>query len=129
MENATTPQRNHLEDRGQICMFVGYPDDHAADTLRMWDPRSRRVHVTRNIKWLNRMYFENPNMESDVRNSPGLIFGEGTTDNKNYVEDENCEDNSSSEYRESDSESNHLNEPDEINISDTSAVNNIVAVT
>jgi len=66
-----------IENRGYICMFVGYPDDHAADTLRMWDPRSRRVHVTRDIKWLNRMYFENPNMGTDVGNSLSFTFREG----------------------------------------------------
>ena len=66
-----------VENRGHICMFVGYPDDHASDTYRMWDPRSRRVHVTRDIKWLNRMYFENPNLEFNIKNNPSLKFGEG----------------------------------------------------
>ena len=44
-------------DRGFTCMFVGYPISHASDTYRMWDPRSRRVHTTRDVTWLKRMYF------------------------------------------------------------------------
>jgi hypothetical protein len=82
-----------IENRGHICMFVAYPDDHAADTLHMWDPRSRRVHVTRNIKWLNCLYFVNPNMRSDTGNSPGLIFGDGMINNKNYIEGEHYNEN------------------------------------
>jgi len=46
-----------IDDRGCICMFVGYPENHYDDTFRMWDPRSRRVHITRDISWLNKMYF------------------------------------------------------------------------
>jgi hypothetical protein len=42
-------------------MFVGYSTAHAGDTYRMWDPRSRRVHITRDIRWLNKMYFDQSN--------------------------------------------------------------------
>ena len=42
-------------------MLVGYPDDHASDTVHMWDPRSQRVRMTRDIRCLNWMYFEEPN--------------------------------------------------------------------
>jgi hypothetical protein len=36
-------------------MFVGYPTSHSKDKFRMWDPIARKVHVTFNISWLNRM--------------------------------------------------------------------------
>jgi hypothetical protein len=46
-----------LEDRGVTCMFVGYAEDHSSDCYRMWDPKTNRVHVTRDIIWLRRMFF------------------------------------------------------------------------
>jgi hypothetical protein len=47
-------------------MFVGYPESHAKDTYQMWDPRSQCVHVTRDITWLNRMFFKDVNSVTDV---------------------------------------------------------------
>jgi hypothetical protein len=46
-----------LEDRGLTCMFVGYAEDHSSDCYRMWDPKTNSVHVTRDIIWLRRMFF------------------------------------------------------------------------
>jgi hypothetical protein len=55
--------RSHTkrDDCGYTCMFVGYSTAHAGDTYCMWDPRSRRVHITRDIQWLNKMYFDQSN--------------------------------------------------------------------
>jgi hypothetical protein len=39
-------------------MFVGYCLNHARDTVRMWDPDTKRVHLSRNIVWTGRMYFD-----------------------------------------------------------------------
>jgi hypothetical protein len=39
-------------------MFVGYSTAHDDNTYCMWDPRSRRVHITRDICWLNKMFFD-----------------------------------------------------------------------
>jgi hypothetical protein len=46
-----------LEDRGRTCMFVGYAADHSADCYRMWDPLTSRLHVSRDVVWLRRMFF------------------------------------------------------------------------
>jgi hypothetical protein len=43
-------------------MFVGYSQSHSSDTYCMWDPRSKRVHITRDIRWLNKMYFQELNI-------------------------------------------------------------------
>jgi hypothetical protein len=55
--------RSHtkLDDCGYTCIFVGYSTAHAGDTYRMWDPRSRRVNFTRDIRWLNKIYFDQSN--------------------------------------------------------------------
>jgi hypothetical protein len=46
-----------LEDHGRTCMFVGYAADHSADCYRMWDPLTSRLHVSRDVVWLRRMFF------------------------------------------------------------------------
>ena len=46
------------KDRGVTCMFVDYPTGHSGDTYEMWDPVTGGVHVTRDIIWLGRMFFE-----------------------------------------------------------------------
>jgi hypothetical protein len=54
IKTTTTPK---LEERGITCMFVGYPDNHAGDTYEMLNLETRRVMITRDVIWLNRMYF------------------------------------------------------------------------
>ena len=51
----TTPK---LNDRGTQCMFVGYAMDHEGDTYRMWNPETKMIMESRDVIWLNRMYFE-----------------------------------------------------------------------
>lgn len=53
----TTPKVN---DKGVHCMFVGYADDHAGDVYEMWDPKTKRIHKTRDVIWLKRMFYEKP---------------------------------------------------------------------
>ena len=38
-------------------MFVRYSLQHAGGCYRMFDPVTKRVHVTRDIKWLNRLMY------------------------------------------------------------------------
>jgi hypothetical protein len=47
-----------LSNRGAMCMMVGYTLDHPGETYRMWDPRTKNVHVTRDVIWLRRMYYD-----------------------------------------------------------------------
>lgn len=69
-----TGMMSKLDDRGVPCMFVGYALNHAGDCYRMWDPATRRVHETRDVIWLNRMYYaKNPTTEED-NNFPLVDF-------------------------------------------------------
>jgi hypothetical protein len=54
LRTSTTPK---IYDRGKPCMFVGYCLNHAGDTFRMWDPDTKRVHLSRDIVWTGKMYF------------------------------------------------------------------------
>jgi hypothetical protein len=44
-----------LRDRGATCMMVGYALDHPGDTYWIWDPRTKNVHVTRDVIWFRRI--------------------------------------------------------------------------
>ena len=67
-----------LDDRGVTCMMVGYSTMHAINVYRMWDPLTERVHISRDILWLKRMYFEtNRNKEiSANENGHATVVGE-----------------------------------------------------
>ena len=39
-----------------MSMFVGYSEGHAGDTYRMLNQKTGRVMVTRNVRWLQRLY-------------------------------------------------------------------------
>ena len=40
-----------LEKKAEKMVCIGYKDDHAADSYRMYNPQTRRVIITQNIKW------------------------------------------------------------------------------
>ena len=64
IKTSTTPK---LEDCGVQCMFVGYTMDHPRDCYWMWDPNTKRVHETRDVIWLHRMFYEKKKMRSTLR--------------------------------------------------------------
>ena len=45
-------------DKGITCMFIGYDLDHAGDCYKMYNPLTGKYHISRDIKWLNKMYFK-----------------------------------------------------------------------
>ena len=63
-----------LADRGVQCMMVGYALQHTGDTYRMWDPNTNRIHTTRDIIWLKRMFYPKiirPEVSTGVDNEAG----------------------------------------------------------
>ena len=54
------PGEHHgkMKDRGLACVFVGYCPDHASGTYRMYNLSTKKVIVTRDVKWLNKLYAE-----------------------------------------------------------------------
>jgi hypothetical protein len=53
-----TDTTQKLHDRGVQCMFVGYAENHKGDVYRMWNPRTRKIHITRDVIFLKRMLFQ-----------------------------------------------------------------------
>jgi len=46
-----------IADCGTQCMMVGYDLQHTGNTYHMWDPQTNRIHTSRDIIWLKRMFF------------------------------------------------------------------------
>jgi hypothetical protein len=86
LRSSTTPK---IFDRGKVCIFVGYTPNHAADTLRMWDPDTKRVHLTRDIVWLNKMFFNNNLDFINVPGRPNKNSHNTSTNNKAESDPEN----------------------------------------
>ena len=45
--------RSKLDDRGKTCMFVGYADDHSGDVYRFLNIHTKRIIISRDVRWLN----------------------------------------------------------------------------
>ena len=48
--------RSKLDNRGKTCMFVGYADDHTKDVYRFLNIHTKRIILSRDMRWLNIMW-------------------------------------------------------------------------
>ena len=48
-----------IQDKGLTCMFLGYSLEHAGNCYRMYNPSTGKLHISRDVKWSNRMYLKN----------------------------------------------------------------------
>ena len=48
--------RSKLDNRGKTCMFVGYADDHTKDVYRFLNIHTKRIFLSRDMRWLNIMW-------------------------------------------------------------------------
>ena len=45
--------KSKLDNRGKTCMFVGYAKDHAGDVYRFLNIHTKRIIMSRDVRWLN----------------------------------------------------------------------------
>ena len=45
--------RSKLDNRGKTCMFVGYADDHTKYVYRFLNIHTKRIILSRDVRWLN----------------------------------------------------------------------------
>ena len=45
--------RSKLDDIGKTCMIVGYADDHSCDVYRFLNIHTKRIIMSRDVRWLN----------------------------------------------------------------------------
>ena len=63
--------RSKLDDRGKTCMFVGYADDHTKDVYRFLNILTRRIILSRDVRWLKinwKQYKRKASMQEDKLN-------------------------------------------------------------
>lgn len=47
---------NKIKNRGQPCVMVGYSSEHPKGTYQMFDPKTRKVILTRDVNWIGKNY-------------------------------------------------------------------------
>jgi hypothetical protein len=45
-----------LSNRGTVCMFVVYPQNHSVDVYRLFNVKTRKVTESRDLIWLEKYY-------------------------------------------------------------------------
>ena len=48
--------KTKLEDWGNMCMFLGYAQNHTNSTYRMLNLRTKWILLSRDVIWLNKTY-------------------------------------------------------------------------
>jgi hypothetical protein len=44
-----------LDNKGKTVMFLGYPDNHPSKTYRLSNLGTKRIIISRDVSWLNKM--------------------------------------------------------------------------
>jgi len=115
-----TSHTGPLDNRGTTCVMVGYAENHPPDTYRMWNPNTKKITLTRDIIWLNRMYYRKKDREP-VEDSdddivlPFTIIDEALKpgrdedqDDSNAIEEANEEPEEEEEKEESEDEESEI---------------------
>jgi hypothetical protein len=63
LRTKTSPK---ILDKGDTCIFVGYPKNHGSDCWIMFNPKTNGEHVTRDVVWLCRMYYNIPKETKEI---------------------------------------------------------------
>ena len=73
----------NISYRGTVSMIVGYNHNSGEDVYSMWYPGTNRLHQTRDVIWLKKIYHEMMKQGAEVINSEpnvGSIKIEGEID-------------------------------------------------
>jgi len=57
---------NKLSDKGMKAIFVGYAEKHAGNVYRFINPSTNKTVLSRDVKWLERKYGEEKNVEPSI---------------------------------------------------------------
>jgi hypothetical protein len=56
IRNVRKGHQDKLENRGDVCIFVGYPDNHYHDTYRLFNFETKKIIESRDVRWTGKMY-------------------------------------------------------------------------
>ena len=97
--------RFRLDDRGKTCIFIGYADDHTQDVYRFLNIHTRRIILSRDVRWLNIIWKQYKKKNIYARKQVELFLDE----EERSLEDERSFGESSIEEIEEESESDGNN--------------------
>ena len=63
--------RSKLDNRGKTCMFVGYTEDHSGDVYRFLNIHTKRILMSRDVRWLNIIWKHNRRKSIYTRKQSG----------------------------------------------------------
>ena len=75
-------------DRGELMMFVWYPSNCESNSVRMWNPQTNQVVTTRDVIWMNRMFFE-PDSSVDEFVLDPIVMSDDVKDDIDVLSDTN----------------------------------------
>ena len=81
-------------------MFVGYPENRESDSVRMQNPETNGVVTTRDVIWMNKMYFEKSS-EDEMEVEPAVHLTEAVDETVEVVKSDDESDISRSSNWES----------------------------
>lgn len=73
------PKDGKVKERGVTCVFIGYASNHEGDCYRMWNPVTGMVMLSRDVVFLQRMFFEQLNSDATKQQPVVYIPGKATT--------------------------------------------------
>jgi len=96
-------------------MFIGYATNSGGDVYQMWNPITNRVHNTRDVIWLKRMYFkpQDDANEDEVDVNDMIVEQEQITGQGNGTETVASEESFDSEERSIESEERSIESEEE----------------
>ena len=48
--------KGKMDNRGEICLFVGYAKNHMGNVYRMYNLRTKKVWLTQDVQWTKKFY-------------------------------------------------------------------------
>ena len=97
--------RSKLDDRGKTCMLVGYADDHSCDVYRFLNICTKRIIMSRDVRWVNIIWKQYKKKSNYARRQVELFLDE----EERSLEDERSFGESSIEEMEEESENDGNN--------------------
>ena len=90
-----------LNNRGTVMMMVGYANNHTGDCYRMYNDATGRVHETRDVRWLDRMFFSKEGKMDMKFNDTEDIISNDEVDSVSEEENDENKSNASNSQQES----------------------------
>ena len=80
-----------IETTGKVALFVGYAENHAGDTYRMFNPATKKILISRDVRWLNKIYGKWAKENSSQIDPEDIIPDEPKSENIEKIDEDKSE--------------------------------------